>query len=132
GQQGLWFLHNLAPESTAYNIARAVKIRAALDVAALRRALSALIDRHAALRTTFATSRGRPIQQVADRVELDFSHEDARHWSEASLEERLSEESERPFDLESGPLLRIDLFTRSSDEHILQLAAHHIIVDFWS
>ncbi len=133
GQQGLWFLHNLAPESVAYNIVRAVKIRAALDVAALRRALSALVDRHAALRTTFVISRGgRPIQRVTDRVELAFSHEDGRHWTEAQLDERLSEESERPFDLERGPLLRIDLFTRSSDEHVLLLAAHHIIVDFWS
>ena len=132
GQQGLWFLHNLAPESVAYNIARAMKIRAALDAAALRRALSALVDRHAALRTTFAISQGRPIQRVADRVELDLSHEDARHWTEAQLDERLSEESERAFDLERGPLLRINLFTRSSDEHILLLAAHHIIVDFWS
>ncbi|HKN82957.1 MAG TPA: amino acid adenylation domain-containing protein, partial [Pyrinomonadaceae bacterium] len=132
GQQGLWFLHNLAPESTAYNIARAVRIRAALDVAALRRALSALLDRHAVLRTTFASSRGRPIQRVADRVELDFNHEDAQHWSEAQLDERLSEESERPFDLERGPLLRINSLTRSSDDHVLLIAAHHIIVDFWS
>jgi amino acid adenylation domain-containing protein len=132
GQQGLWFLRNLAPESAAYNIARAVKINAALDVAALRRAFSALVERHAALRTTFATSQGHPIQRVADRVELDFLAEDARHWSEAQLDGRLTEESERPFDLERGPLLRINLFTRSSDEHILLLAAHHIIVDFWS
>ena len=132
GQQGLWFLHNFAPESAAYNIARAVKIRAALDVAALRRAFSILVARHAALRTTFATSRGRPIQLVADRVELDFRQEDARHWSEAELDERLIAESERPFDLERGPLLRINLFTRSNDEDILLLAAHHIIVDFWS
>jgi amino acid adenylation domain-containing protein/non-ribosomal peptide synthase protein (TIGR01720 family) len=132
GQQGLWFLHNLAPESTAYNIARAVKIRAALDIGALRRAFSALVARHAALRTTFAASQGRPIQRVADRFELDFRHEDARLWSEAQLDGRLTEESERPFDLERGPLLRISLFTRSSDEHVLLLAAHHIIVDFWS
>src|SRR5829696_6378643 len=132
GQQGLWFLHNLAPENTAYNIARAVKIRAALDVAALRRAFSILVARHAALRTTFATSRGRPIQLVADHADLVFRQEDARHWSEAELDERLTAESERPFDLERGPLLRITLFTRSNDEHILLLAAHHIIVDFWS
>ena len=109
-----------------------MKIRAALDVAALRRAFSALVERHAALRTTFTISRGHPIQRVADRVELHFQQEDARHWSEAQLDERLTEESERPFDLERGPLLRINLFTRSSDEHILLLAAHHIIVDFWS
>ncbi|HET9712646.1 MAG TPA: condensation domain-containing protein, partial [Pyrinomonadaceae bacterium] len=132
GQRGLWFLHNFAPESAAYNIARAVKIGAALDVAALRRAFAALLERHAALRTTFATSRGRPIQRVADRVEFDFRQEDARHWSEGELDERLTTESERPFDLERGPLLRINLFTRSNDEHILLLATHHIIVDFWS
>jgi amino acid adenylation domain-containing protein/non-ribosomal peptide synthase protein (TIGR01720 family) len=132
GQRGLWFLHNFAPESAAYNIARAVKIRAALDIAALRRAFSVLLERHAALRTTFATSRGRPIQRVADRVDLDFRQEYARHWTEAQLDERLTAESERSFDLERGPLLRINLFTRSSDEHILLLAAHHIIVDFWS
>jgi len=132
GQQGLWFLHNLAPESTAYNIARAVKISSTLDVAALRRAFSALGARHAALRSTFATSEGRPIQRVADCSELDIRQEDARHWNEVQLDECLTEESERPFDLEHGPLLRIHLFTRSSDEHILLLAAHHIIVDFWS
>ena len=132
GQRGLWFLHNLAPESAAYNIARAVRVRAALDVAALRRALSALVGRHATLRTTFAASRGRPVQRVHERFELGFRQEDTRHWSEAQLDERLSEEADRPFDLERGPLLRINLFTRSSDEHILLLAAHHIIVDFWS
>src|SRR5947209_7511933 len=132
GQRGLWFLHNLAPESAAYNIARAVRVRAALDVAALRRALSALVGRHATLRTTFAASRGRPVQRVHERFELGFRQEDARHWSEAQLDERLTEEADRPFDLERGPLLRVNLFTRSSDEHILLLAAHHIIVDFWS
>src|SRR5262249_9489336 len=132
GQRGLWFLHNLAPESTAYNIARAVKINSALDVAALRRAFSALVGRHPAFRTTFATSEGRPIQRVADRFELDFRQEDRQRWSEARLDERLTEESGRPFDLERGPLLRVNLFIRSSDEHILLLVAHHIIIDFLS
>ncbi|HSE19187.1 MAG TPA: amino acid adenylation domain-containing protein, partial [Pyrinomonadaceae bacterium] len=132
GQQALWFLHNFAPESVAYNIARAVKIRAPLDVAALQRAFAALVERHASLRTTFAASPGRPVQRGAQQVEPDFRQEDARHWSEAELDERLTAESERPFDLERGPLLRINLFTRSNDEYILLLAAHHIIVDFWS
>src|SRR5205085_11763583 len=74
----------------------------------------------------------RPIKRVHEPFELRFRQEDARHWSEAQLDERLTEEADRPFDLERGPLLRVHLFTRSSDEHILLLAAHHIIVDFWS
>jgi amino acid adenylation domain-containing protein/non-ribosomal peptide synthase protein (TIGR01720 family) len=132
GQRGLWFLHNLAPESTAYNVARAARVRGALDVDALRCALSAFARRHEALRTTFAASHGRPFQRVHENFELGFRQEDARRWSEAQLDERLSEEAERPFDLERGPLLRVNLFTRSGDEHVLLLSAHHIIVDFWS
>lgn len=131
GQKGLWFLHNLAPEGVAYNIARAVRIRAALDVASLRRAFSVLVARHAALRTNFAISQGRPIQRVHEHFEPGFHQEDV-HWSEAQLDEHLTEEGERQFDLERERLLRIHLFTRSSDEHILLLTAHHIIVDFWS
>ena len=132
GQRGLWFLHNLAPESAAYNIVRAVRIRAALDIAALQHAFFLLVERHAALRTTFVTSQGRPIQRIHEQFELSFRQENARNWSEAQLDERLSDEADRPFDLECGPLLRINVFTRSNDEHILLLAAHHIIVDFWS
>src|SRR5262249_28206232 len=62
GQKALWFLHQLAPESTSYNIVGAASIRAELDVAALRRSFQTLVERHAALRTTFTTRNGEPFQ----------------------------------------------------------------------
>lgn len=132
GQQALWFLHQQAPDSTAYNLVRAARVRTALDVPALRDALQQLVDRHPALRTTFPTTAGKPVQLVHAQMPVSFRKEDASAWSLAFLQYRLSEEASRPFALEHGPLLRVHLYTRSTHEQILLLAVHHIVVDFWS
>jgi len=132
GQQGLWFIHQLAPDSTAYSIAYAVRIRSALDVSVLRRVLQALVNRHRCLRTTFADCEAKLVQRVHQQAEVCFRQEDAADWSESFLSDRLTEEAHTPFDLEQGPLLRFSLFTRSTDEHILLTNIHHIIADFWS
>ncbi|MCA1633791.1 MAG: AMP-binding protein, partial [Acidobacteria bacterium] len=132
GQQALWFLHHVAPESAAYNIARALRVRAPLDTAALRRAFQAIVERHPALRTTFGAEGGEPFQEVHERAEVFFQEEDASAWDEQSLSRRLVEEAHKPFDLERGPLMRVHLFRRGASEYVLLLAIHHIVSDFWS
>jgi amino acid adenylation domain-containing protein len=132
GQEALWFLHRLAPESAAYHLAHAVRVRGALDVSALRRAFQALVARHAALRSTFCTSNGEAVQRVRDDAALWFQAEDASTVREATLSERLTEIAERPFDLARGPLLRVKVFRRSPLEHIFLLVIHHLVSDFWS
>jgi amino acid adenylation domain-containing protein len=135
GQQSLWFLYALDPGGAAYNVASAVRIRGELDVAALRASIAALIERHAALRTTFPTSRGEPVQRVHPhdpRGEPAFEAVDAQGWSDHRLADYLAAEGHRPFDLESGPLMRVVLLTRTALEHVLLLAMHHVITDFWS
>jgi amino acid adenylation domain-containing protein len=133
GQQALWFLHRMSPESTAYNIAAAVRIVSELDAGALHRAFLGLVERHASLRTTFAAEDGVPVGRTREQAEVFFQRADASGWDEARLHERLSEEAHLPFDLEQGPLLRVSLFERGGDDgHVLLLVAHHIILDFWS
>ncbi|HEX7313092.1 MAG TPA: amino acid adenylation domain-containing protein, partial [Pyrinomonadaceae bacterium] len=132
GQQALWFLHQLAPESPAYNISAAVRVEAELDVPALRRAFEKIVERHPSLRATFNASQGGPAQAISDGTPFHFGEEDAEGWDEARLDERLLGEANRPFDLEHGPLLRVWLFRRSAGEHVLLLAVHHIVADFWS
>jgi natural product biosynthesis luciferase-like monooxygenase protein len=132
GQKALWFLHQLAPESTSYNIVGAARLRAELDIAALRRSFEILVERHASLRTTFIARNGEPFQQLHDRMELSFHQEDASAWSDSLLDEQLTAQAHRPFDLERGPLLRVVVFTRSLEEHVVLLAMHHTISDFWS
>jgi amino acid adenylation domain-containing protein len=132
GQQALWFVQQLAPESPIYNIVGAARIRAELDIPSLQRAFQILVNRHPCLRTTFAANNGKPLQQVREHVKVCLQLEDASTWSESSLRDRLLQEAHSPFNLEQDSLLRVKLFTRSAREHVLLLAVHHIVADFWS
>ncbi len=132
GQQSLWFMQKLAPESTAYNLARAFRVKSHLDHEALRRALQRLTARHASLRTTFHESPGGPVQKIHETAEISLHEEDASTWSGTVLHERLTAEVNRPFNFEEGPLLRVSLFQKERDEHILLVVIHHIVSDFWS
>ena len=132
GQRALWFLQQLAPSNAAYNIARAARICADLDALALQRALQSLANRHRMLRTTFPNEQGIPRRRTHEHSTIVLRQEHAAGLSDAALYERLSEEAHRPFNLEQDALVRVYLFTRSSQEHVLLLVAHHIVIDFWS
>jgi amino acid adenylation domain-containing protein len=132
GQRALWFMQQLAPDSAAYSITSAVSIFGPLNIAAFRLALQSLVDSHPALRSTFKTIDGQPAQLVHEHSEIAFEQCDASDWNETELRARLNAESQRPFDLEQGPLLRIVLYECSNHEHIVLLSAHHIVTDFWS
>ncbi len=132
GQRSLWFLHHLAPEGGAYNIAAAARVRTPIDGAALARAAQALVDRHAALRTTFPAVDGEPRQRTAERLTFTLGREDTTGWSAARLAARLAAEAWAPFDLERGPLLRLTLLAGDAPDPVLLLVIHHIVADFWS
>ncbi len=132
GQRALWFLHQLDPGSSAYNVPGAITLEGELDAEALRRAFQGLVRRHAGLRSTFAAPLGEPAQRIHPELEIPFTQESAARWSGEALAERLSEEAERPFDLAAGPLMRVHLFARSKQEHVLLVVVHHIVTDFWS
>ncbi len=132
GQQSLWFMHRLAPESDAYNLAFAAHLHSLSDLDALHRAFQALVQRHPSLRTTFTALQGEPVQQVSNDVNVFFQQEDASRWTEKDLHARMAEEARRPFNLSDGPLMRVNIFTRSHSEQIVLLTLHHIIADFWS
>src|SRR5579862_3183263 len=137
GQRALWLLDRLVPGGNpAYVIAGAARIRdhagRALDVPRLRRALAAVVERHPALRTTFEQDGEDAVQVVHEQPAFTLVEEDARELSEARLTERLADEAHRPFDLVRGPLLRVALFRRRPEEHLVVLAVHHLAADFWS
>jgi amino acid adenylation domain-containing protein len=132
GQQSLWFLHRLAPDSAAYNLATAIRMRGLLDVAALDRAFTALVQRHATLRTTFSEDGDAVVQRVHESAPSFLEYVDASFWSDTIVEERVTELAHQPFDLVAGPVLRVVVLKRSDREHVLLFVVHHIGVDFWS
>ncbi|NEP55457.1 MAG: amino acid adenylation domain-containing protein [Symploca sp. SIO2G7] len=132
GQQGLWFLYKLSPKSAAYNIALTARIRSQLNIPAWQRSLQALIDRHPTLRTTFGQRDAEPFQEFHEDQEVCFEEIDAATWEWDKLTEKVIEAYQRPFDLGRGPVLRVNLFTRSAQDYVLLLTIHHIAVDGFS
>ena len=132
GQQALWFLHRNAPESPAFNTAAVIRILSPIDVPVLIAVFESLIARHPSLRGTFSEQDGRPVQIVHDHQDICFEEIDASRDTEEELHRRVTETYKRPFDLEQGPLLRVNLFTRAPKDHVLLVAIHHIVTDGWS
>ncbi|MEM8530663.1 MAG: amino acid adenylation domain-containing protein [Chloroflexota bacterium] len=132
GQQAMWFLYQLAPESTAYNIVGAVRIRSFIDEATLRHTFQMIVDRHPSLRTTFINVDGEPTQHIAEHRTVAFEFEEVHDWSEDAIHDRMTEIAHLPFSLEHGPVLRVHVLAISPTNHILLLSVHHIVADFWS
>ncbi|MFF7992042.1 MupA/Atu3671 family FMN-dependent luciferase-like monooxygenase [Kitasatospora xanthocidica] len=126
GQERFWFLEQLAPGQAAYHLPVALRLRGALDEGALRRALTAVVGRHEALRTRFVEVGGRAYQVVEDAAEVELPLVAA---GEAELPALLREETARPFALDRAPLLRGLLVRLGAEEHVLLLVTHHIVSD---
>jgi len=128
GQRALVFLERLAPESGAYNVAVAARVRGDVDAATLERAVRAAGRRHPMLRAVVTEVGGELRQRVA-AGRPDFAV--AAAPTAAELREALRERAFAPFDLERGPLLRVSLVS-FEDRRVLVLAIHHVVSDFWS
>src|SRR5258706_5917242 len=135
-QQRLWFLDRLDPDSATYNVPAAFRIEGVLNVRALEQSLSEVVTRHEALRTIFPMIQGEPVQTILAPSEILLKYTDLSRRSqrdrEPELNNLLQQNTERPFDLESGPLLRSQLIRLASREYVLLLSMHHIVSDGWS
>jgi len=131
-QQRLWFLDQLEPASALYNLPQVVRLSGPIDVAALERSLNELVRRHESLRTCFVENGGEPVQVILPSKTINIVVEDLSQDDETELERRLEEEEQQPFNLATGPLLRVRLFRLSENEHVLAATMHHIISDGWS
>jgi len=135
-QRRLWVLERLHPGTAAYNIPFAIRIRGALDTAALERAMDGLRARHETLRTTFAEHAGEPAQVIHPFVPVPLEVEDLSSLPaaerEGEAERRVRDEAHVGFDVERGPLTRVRLIRVAPDDHLLAITMHHIVSDGWS
>ncbi|MFD4628395.1 thioester reductase domain-containing protein [Streptomyces sp. NPDC058284] len=127
-QERLWFLSQLHPESSYHHMVEAIRVRGPLDRDALTYALEQVVRRHEALRTVFHVIAGEPRQVVLAEQPLAFDV-DPRVRGEDEAVERLRRDSDRPFDLERGPLVRFLLTPLGADDHVLMVTMHHLVGD---
>ena len=135
-QQRLWFLDQLKPNSSVYNIPRGLRLKGPLNIAALEQSLNEIVRRHEALRTTFAMVDGQPVQIISPFLSLSLAVVDLTEHPKSAREseaQRLAaEEGKKPFDLGQGPLFRPTLIKLAEDDHMLFSTLHHIVSDGWS
>ena len=135
-QQRLWFIDQLEPGSAFYNIPAAVRLIGQLDIAALEMTFTEVVRRHEALRTSFVSVDGEPVQVInaptAVRMEVtDLSALDEEE-REATARRMAEEEAQKAFDLRDGLLLRGQILRMSESEHVMLFTMHHIASDGWS
>ncbi|BCL81641.1 hypothetical protein ccbrp13_41060 [Ktedonobacteria bacterium brp13] len=135
-QRRLWFLNQINPKSTAYNIPLAIRIEGPLVPTVLEQSINALMMRHETLRTTLANRDGRVIQIIAPSASVELPVSDLRTWDVTEQQERvqqlMQQQEQIPFDLSHGPLLRAHLLQLDEQVHILHITIHHTIFDGWS
>ncbi|MHC5738119.1 non-ribosomal peptide synthetase [Nostoc sp.] len=135
-QQRLWFLDQLIPGNAIYNVPTVIRLTGSLKLTALEQTFNEIVRRHETLRTTFIVSDGQPLQAIAPSLTIPLSVLDLQQLPADEQEVKakciITAEIEHPFDLSSGPLLRVILLVLSETEHILLLNMHHIICDDWS
>jgi hypothetical protein len=135
-QQSFWYLDRLEPGNPSWNIAVRFRIHGPLNVSVLERSINEIVHRHEVLRTTFTLIDGVLNQIVhadaAVPLPVDDLSEFASAARDAEEERRTIAEAAHPFDLNTGPLLRVRLLKLDSEEHMLLLTVHHIVSDGWS
>lgn len=135
-QQRLWFLQQLNPQSTAYNMPLALRFSRPLKASKAEKAIQRLIQRHQPLRTTFVDTEGEACLQLHDGHDwqlptLDFSRLPASR-AEQQAADQIQLLTNQVFDLQQGPLIKAVLIKLTAGEHILAFCLHHIIIDGWS
>lgn len=134
GQRRMWFLQTLAPTDPTLNIGVGYRLSGAIDEGRLRDAASAVLARHAILRTTYGTdSEGVPYQQFKEHVELPWQSDDLSGLPESERNQRVESithtEFGRPFDLSTELPIRLTLVRLATDEAMFLIVAHHICWD---
>lgn len=136
GQERLWFLHRLDPQSPAYNRPWALRLRGSLDKTALQAALARVVERHLPLRATVHEQDGIPYLHDRPGADSELSLQDLSAVAAARREKTLEVEAarlvRRPFDLRREPPFRPRLLRLAADDHLLLLTTHHIAFDAWS
>ena len=132
-QQRLWFLNQLEGPSATYNLATAQRLHGNLNITALRESFKLLVERQPSLRTCFPLVDGAASIQLLPAYDpLTITDLTADENLETAIKHNLNTQTSSLFELETGPLFRVQLLILAPDDYILAYSLHHIIADGWS
>ncbi|MEU4996169.1 condensation domain-containing protein [Streptomyces sp. NPDC021622] len=128
-QQALWFLHELAPVSSAYHTGVALAVRSALDTAVLADAVAATVHRHPMADSAFIRHGGHPVRLHTAPAPPRLEVREVPGADDAELHRAVRDALNEPFDLETRGAFRFVLLRRTPSDAVLLVAGHHIGTD---
>jgi acyl carrier protein len=135
-QEHIWQIEQIIPGTPFFNMPYVYQLSGDLDFDALNEALQKIVQRHEALRTVIRFMDGRPLQVIKNGADIRLGLCDLRRQSLKEKSQRAAglilEERQSPFQLSSGPLIRMKLLRLTETVSLLTLTLHHIIGDDWS
>jgi amino acid adenylation domain-containing protein len=135
-QRRLWILDRLYGQRASYIVSCPYRVSGPLDIARLQQSLDAIVHRHEALRTSFRLEGDDVVQVIRPDLSVPITVQDLGHIPQTgrfpAAVENVALEAARPFDLETGPLVRVRLYRLGEQDHLLALCFHHAIFDGWS
>ena len=129
GQKGLWFLHQVDPLSSRYNVPLTIKVSTEESVDNLNHIFNVFIQRHSLMRSTFSLQNDEPVREILEQVTLSVEKKDVTYYSYKELKKTIKQLSDLPFNLEQAPLLRVYLLVGYKSTNILLIVFHHIVFD---
>lgn len=124
-QKKLYIIHYLEPDGISLNLPNGFIIDGPLEVRKVQTVFEALIRRHEALRTSFATVNGVLMQKIHDEVEFELEYLEAPECEAEAVGNRFV----RPFHLDRAPMIRAGMVKLSDNRHLLLIDVHHIVYD---
>jgi amino acid adenylation domain-containing protein len=132
GQKGLWFLHRIAPTSSAFHTCFTAHCRNALVPEALEGAFCDAIARHAPLGNRISADEDGPINLPTGPDRFRLKVVPAEGWSEAALKADVEAAYHHPFRLDQDLPIRVTVWRRGPEDWVLMILVHHISMDVWS
>lgn len=133
-QRELWEAAPLPITDVSNHICATIRARGALTAMGAEAALQRLVDRQEVLRLSFLPGKDRSVQMIRStgRPEFTFRKLSAAQREPAAIDELACTVFRKPFELLQGPLYRVEMFERGTDDHELVFAIHHAIADGWT
>lgn len=134
-QQRMYVLSRLDPTRYNYNVVEVALVKGQINLVALQAGLTAICERHEALRSVFVERDGEPVQRVL-RTRPQFKRIKLKpcpsHWRAAVVRREALKLAQYRFDLAREPPLKVTLLSFDKSSHALVVNVHHIVTDGWS
>ncbi|MEJ2051762.1 MAG: condensation domain-containing protein, partial [Calditrichota bacterium] len=135
-QQRFWFLYQIEPTSSVYNVPFAIRFSGMLNIEVLEKSINTIVQRHEIMRTYFPSYNGKVEQYISEFVYKKLKIIDLSNLTEGERDAKskriIEEESGKAFKIDREQCFRVILIHLDKELNDLLVVTHHLVADGWS